>query len=369
MEKTNQSNKLKFIVAAGGTGGHLFPAIAVVDNIKKITNIECEFIFVGNPKKIEGRIVPKLGYKLIELDIFGFKGLFRLENVILPFKINKSIRKIRKIIKSENVKAVIATGAYLSYPPGMAAYYERKPLFILESNLAPGKANRKLAPKAKHIFTSFEDTKQYFNPNDKSKIIDTGNPIRMDFNAIRSKDEARKSFGLEINKTTVLVLGGSLGAMSINKAIESNLDKLSQLNIQLIWQTGKNYKPKSLPANIKSFEFIDSITDAYSSADLVIARAGATTVAEIIAMGLPSILVPLPIASNNEQKLNALFLQSKGACIILEDSLINYKISQYLNELIFDNERLTKMSISAKSLDKPDAGKRIAEIILKSINL
>lgn len=359
------SKKLKFLIAAGGTGGHLFPAIALIDNLKKKLGDNCDFIFVGNQRRIEGAVVPKLGYKLIEIDIFGFRGLFRIENFLLPIKIFKSILQMRKLINQERINAVIATGAYLSYPPGIAAYHSNIPIFLLESNLIPGKAIKKLSPKASLIFTSFEETKKYFNPNLNDKIINSGNPIRINLMNLKDKSQAKTQFGLKPDLPTILVLGGSLGALSINKAIEKNLTKLASSNLQIIWQTGKNYTfEQPLPNNAVIYQFIDNMAEAYSAADLVVARAGATTIAEITALGLPSILIPLPSAANNEQYLNAKFLESKNACILLDDASAAENLYDLIRGMIFDKDKLSEMSENSKLLGKPDAGNKIAEIII-----
>ncbi len=364
-----KSGKLKFLIAAGGTGGHLFPALALIDNLKRSLDDNCDFIFVGNYKRIEGSIIPKLGYKLVEIDIFGLKGLFRPENLLLPYKIIKSVNQVLKLIKQEQIIAVIATGAYLSYPPGIAAYYAHVPLFLMESNIRPGKVIRKLSAKANLIFTSFEETRKYFNSKLDHKIINTGNPIRMNLMESKNKGEARVKFGLDTKLPTILVIGGSLGAISINKAIEHNLENFAKSNLQLIWQTGKNYKlDRKPPSNVALYEFIDNMADAYAASDIVVARAGATTVAEITALGLPSILIPLPNAANSEQHLNAKFLESKNACILLNDSSAREKIFDLISNIIYDSKKLSEMADNSKSLGRLDAGERIAEIIISYLN-
>ncbi len=316
MEKSG----IKILVAAGGTGGHLFPALAVVEQLEKITGGRMYACFTGSSKRIESKVIPDLGYDFFPIPVTGFYGIFSFSTLTLPFKIYSSIRKCRKVIRQKNIDAVICTGAYLSYPAGIAASQAGIPLILMESNVYPGKTIRMLAPKADLIITAFEDTSRYLPQNMKEKIISLGNPVRNMFTGMHSREEAINKFGLKQDKKTVLIFGGSLGAASINRAAQKAISALHNDALQFIWQTGKNFTPEiNIPQNVKLLTFIDDMASAYAAADLVIARSGATTVAELCLTGKPSVLVPLSTAANNEQESNARVLEQEGAAIMYTD--------------------------------------------------
>lgn len=355
---------VKILIAAGGTGGHLFPALAVVEELKN-PEPDIEFEFAGT-NRIESRIVPKLGYKFHEMNIYGINKVVSLKTALLPFRLAQAESNIRKILKNGNFDAVICTGAYLSYPPGVAAQKEKKLLFLLESNVNPGKSIKMLSGRATAIFSSFPETTNYFNPEIAKKIIYTGNPVRPEIKVPRNKEESLISFGLNPKKKTLLVFGGSLGANSINNTIEKIVKDKPEY--QIIWQTGKNYKANfEIPENVKVLEFIDDMATAYSAADLVMSRSGATTIAELGIVAKPSLLVPLPSASNNEQFHNARsFVEARAAELILDD-VVDERASSKIEALINDETKLQEMSKNALNLGKPDAGKIVAEHILKMI--
>lgn len=356
--------KLKLLIAAGGTGGHLFPALAVAQELKKILNQNFEAHFVGNANKIEAKVVPSYGYSFTPIPISGYTGL-NFNAFILPFKIFLSIARCKKIISALNPNAVLCTGAYISYPAGLSASIAKVPLILMESNVNPGKTIRLLSPRANLIITSFDETAKYFAENIKSKIIKIGNPIRNEIIEAKDKKAIALNFGLDINKKTVLIFGGSLGANSINLAIENNIEKFATTNIQFIWQTGSKFQhTKPIPSNFKVFQFINDMASAYALADLVISRAGATTVAEITAIGKPSILVPLASASNNEQYLNAELLEKKKASIMIHNDDISNKIFEIITNIINDTKKLYELSQNALALGNPEAGKIIANLII-----
>ncbi|MFC2130466.1 undecaprenyldiphospho-muramoylpentapeptide beta-N-acetylglucosaminyltransferase [Bacteroidota bacterium] len=364
-----ENNNIKLLVAAGGTGGHLFPAIAVVQKLEKLTENDIQVIFVGTSQRMESKIIPELGYKYHSMPIEGFKGIFSPGSWTLPLKILKSIKICRKIIKEFKTDAVLCTGAYISYPAGAAAYKEKTPLILMESNVNPGKTIKMLATKAEFLITSFEETERYFKNIDKSKIKCFGNPVRESLFKLPEKKKAREKFGLKQDIDTVLVFGGSLGALSINQAIEDTVLYFKNKNIQFLWQTGKEYKPKSnIPENVRIVPFIEDMASAYSSADLVVSRSGAATVAELAVCGKPSILIPLPSASNDEQAQNARIFQKNNAAILLSDNEVQEKITDLINENINDKNRLEVMANAAKSLAKPNAAEEAAKIILELID-
>lgn len=358
--------KLKILIGAGGTGGHLFPAIAVMERIR-VLRPDAEFIFTGRADKIEGTMIPKMGLNFIPIDVEGFAGL-SINSLYMPLKIFLAKRKLSKLIKKENIDCVICTGAYISFAPGLAAKSNGIPLFLMESNVNPGKSISMLSGIASIIFTSFDNTTDFFNPKIQKKIIFSGNPLRKFFDDIIDKDEAFKKFNLDPKNKTIFIFGGSLGAKSINNVIESNLDELLSLGINIIWQTGKNYQFNGNSApNLHVAQFIYDMQIAYSLADLVISRSGATTVAELANLAKPSILVPLSSASNNEQYLNAKAFSDNGASILIEDSNLKIKLLDTIKKLIFDDEKLLNFSNSAKQLAIPNAADIVAQNIIKYI--
>lgn len=364
----NKNTAPKFLIAAGGTGGHLFPALAVVEELIKQTNGTAEFVFIGSKDRIESKIVPALGYEYHTVSVKGIGSIVSIDTVMMPVRLLSSMRKSSKIISRKEIDAVIATGAYLSFPPGYAAHHKGIPLFLMESNVNPGKTIKMLSSSADLIFTSFEESKDYYNASDINKLRVTGNPVRGMISETRTKEEAREELMLDPEKDTVFIFGGSLGALSINKSIERNFDILRDIGYQFIWQTGNNYKPPSdVPPNIKVMQFIDNMGIAYTASDLVVSRSGATTIAELCVRGMPSILVPLPSASNKEQAKNAKVLEKKGAAMIVNNEETDSKLPALINELISDKAKLEKMSQNAASLAKPNAAKDCARMILEHI--
>jgi len=361
---------LSLLVAAGGTGGHLFPAIAVLEQLSELLDGKMKVCFVGNPSKIEARVVPTLGYEFVPLPITGFSGIFSLQTLKLPFLIQKSGSICKKIIKRNAVDLILCTGAYLSYPAGVAAKKTRKPLMLMESNVSPGKSNSMLSRKADAIVTSFEESKAHFPQELRNRIHCFGNPVRSGFSAMPIRAAAAAEFGLKDNKKTLLVFGGSLGAKSINNGVMNIVESLIQHDYQLIWQTGEKFDMDMVDSRIrehksvKILKFIDNMPAAYAAADLVVSRSGATTVAELCAAAKPSILVPLQTASNNEQEENAYALLDAGAAIIINDDALEDDLQRVIFELFADNESLKKMSHSAATLAKPDAAKKAAELAI-----
>lgn len=361
------AQKIKILVAAGGTGGHLFPALAVVEQLQKLCGNDCEFHFVGTEGKIETRVVPPLGFNLHLLNLGGITKSIR--TLAVPFQVLASIAKVRKIIKNHSISLVLGAGAYLTFPPGIAAGMCGIPLVLMESNVNPGKAIKMLASRATKIIATFDETIGFF-PNDiSSKILVLGNPVRGQILNLPNKLEARIKLNLPTDKHFVFVFGGSLGARSINNAMKSHLDSLSKMDVEFIWQTGKNFDiPNNLPSNVRALRFIDDMASHYAAADLVVARSGATTVAELAIAAKPSVLVPLPSASNNEQMQNAKLFAKFNAAIYVDDSKIGENFDVRINELLADSSMLEKMGKAANSFAKPDAALETAREILKLIN-
>lgn len=360
------SSKYRFLFAGGGTGGHLYPAIAVAEKIIELKP-EAEILFVGTRNKIEFREVPRHGFKIKSLWISGFSRSFNLKNLLFPIKLFVSALQSLKINIQFKPKVAVGTGAYVSGPAIWAASVVGSKIMLLEQNSYPGLTNRLLEKRADQIHTSFEDSKKYFRQ--KEKIINSGNPLRLNIKLI-DKDTARKRFSLG-NRKTVLVLGGSLGARSINEAVKNMLDRFEDEELQVIWQTGAYYFEdyKNLAAyNVKIIPFIDSMSEAYSSADLIIARAGATTVAEISYLGLPVIFVPSPNVTADHQYKNAKSLEEVGAAIVIKDSDAHDKLPQTIFDTLNNAELLNTMSENIKVFSKPEAAESIAKSALRLVD-
>jgi len=351
-------SKYRFLFAGGGTGGHLYPAIAVAEKIIELKP-EAEVLFVGTRNKIEFREVPKHGFRIKSLWISGFSRSFNLKNLLFPIKLFVSALQSLIINIQFRPKVAVGTGAYVSGPAIWGASVVGSKIMLLEQNSYPGLTNRLLEKRADQIHTSFEDSKKYFR--NKEKIINSGNPLRLNIK-LMDKDTARKQFSLG-NKKTVLVIGGSLGARSINEAVKNMLDRFEDEELQVIWQTGAYYFEdyKNLETvTVKIMPFIDNMSAAYSSADLIVARAGATTVAEISYLGLPVIFVPSPNVAADHQYKNAKSLEEVGAAVVIKDSLVNDILHQTIVDTINNADLLNTMSEKIKIFSKPEAAENIA---------
>lgn len=360
-----------FLIAAGGTGGHLFPAVSVVSELKKI-NPNFNFIFVGRKDKIEGKVVPQLGYEFYHIEIEGLRSIFSLQNFLIPFKILQSEFRIRNIIKTKKIDALVATGAYISFPPAVACHQKNVPIFLMESNYNPGKTITLLSKYAEIVFTSFAETSKFFQNKKVKEIVYAGNPVREEFLTKKiTKEEARKIWGLDPDKKTLFVFGGSLGASKINEAVYLNLNEIISKDIQLIWQTGKGYseyKKIEFPPQVKCVEFIDDMLTAYSAADLVLCRSGASTLAELTVLGKPAILVPLIVAANNEQEYNARFFEKIGAAVVLNQETMKVNLANKIAEVINNPIKLRELEINIRRIAKPNAAHTIATKILEKLN-
>jgi len=363
---------MKILIAAGGTGGHLFPMLAVIEQLKELSKEKITFNFFGRSDKIEGRILPSLGYKLHKTKLTGFVSPISLQTLKIPFHLFKSILQLKKLIKYENIDAVLCAGAYISVPAGIACRMCGKKLYLMESNVNPGKAISILASSATQIYTSFDATENYFNTAMKIKLKNFGNPVRKDIIKHCDTNLAFTKFGLEKGRRVVFIFGGSLGAITINNAVIRWLDNFSSADYQILWQTGSSSMNNfdyniALPSNIKRVEFIEDMASAYSISDLIVSRSGATTIAELCIVGKPAVLVPLPSSSNNEQYLNAKYLEEHNAGLIINNADISDNLYSIVDALMRDKQHLQLMSKSIKLLARPDASKKIASDILHSI--
>ena len=335
----------KIIIAGGGTGGHIFPAIAIANALKKIDET-IEILFVGAKGKMEMEKVPQAGYKIEGLDIAGFNRSSLIKNIGLPFKLVKSFFQVRTIVKKFKPDAVIGVGGYSSFPVLRLAQAKGIPTFIHESNSFAGKSNIMLGKKATKIFTGTDGMEKFF-PADK--IMLTGNPVRTAISqSTITRSEGLKFFSLDETKKTVLVVGGSLGAKSINEAIDKGLDELLNAGLQIIWQTGKPYaaKAKERVKEKKSVwvnEFITQMEYAYAAADIVVSRSGAMTVAELCVAKKPVLFVPYPFAAEDHQTVNAMQLVNKNAALMVKDNEAMDKIVPMIIELAKDENKQNEL--------------------------
>lgn len=360
----------RLIIAGGGTGGHIFPAVAVANAVKKLKP-ETEILFVGAKGKMEMEKVPQAGYRIEGLDIAGFNRSSLIRNIGLPFKLIRSFFQVRRILNDFRPDAVMGVGGYSSFPVLRLAQQRGIPTYIHESNSFAGRSNILLGKKASGIFVATEGMEKFFPA---AKILVTGNPVRAAIaDAEISRDEAIRHFGLDPASKTMLSVGGSLGAKSINEAIDAGLEKIGAAGVQLVWQTGKPYAERGKEAskgrpNVWVNEFIREMEYAYAAADVVISRAGAMALAELSVKAKPSILVPFPYAAEDHQTVNAQTLERKGAGIMIRDAEAGQKLVDEALALLRDEERQGALSRNIAALGVRDADMVIAREILRLTN-
>ena len=331
----------KVIIAGGGTGGHIFPAIAIANALKKLDE-SIEILFIGARGKMEMEKVPQAGYKIEGLNIAGFNRSSLIKNLGLPFKLIQSFFQVRSIMQQFKPDAVVGVGGYSSFPVLRYAQAKKIPTFIHESNSFAGKSNIMLGKKVTRVFAGTEGMDKFFP---KEKILVTGNPVRTGIvNSSIQQSEAVKSFSLDQSKTTVLVVGGSLGAKTINEAIDKGLEELTKNGLQVIWQTGKPYAKKATERVVESKDvwagdFITEMDKAYAAADIVVARAGAMTVAELCVVKKPVIFVPYPFAAEDHQTVNAQQLVNRNAALMVKDSEAAINLIPMILELAKDEQK------------------------------
>ncbi|MBI2731553.1 MAG: undecaprenyldiphospho-muramoylpentapeptide beta-N-acetylglucosaminyltransferase [Sphingobacteriales bacterium] len=360
----------RIIIAGGGTGGHIFPAIAIANAIKKMEP-QTEILFVGARGKMEMEKVPQAGYKIEGLDIAGFNRSSLIKNIGLPFKLVKSFLQVKKIFTAFKPTAAIGVGGYSSFPVLRYAQSKGIPTFIHESNSFAGKSNILLGKKATRIFVATDGMENFFPAG---KIIISGNPVRSSITqATVSREEGIKFFGLDTAKKTVFAVGGSLGAKSINEAIAKHIDAFAKNDLQLIWQTGKTYAEqartiaKGLP-NVWVNDFINQMENAYAAADMVISRAGAMAIAELCVVQKPVLFVPFPFAAEDHQTVNAMNLVRKNAGIMIKDNEAAEKLVNTVVALIKDQHKQDELKQNIKALAIKDADIRVAGEVLKLIS-
>jgi UDP-N-acetylglucosamine--N-acetylmuramyl-(pentapeptide) pyrophosphoryl-undecaprenol N-acetylglucosamine transferase len=360
---------IRIIIAGGGTGGHIFPAIAIANAIKKLVPA-AEILFVGARGKMEMEKVPAAGYNIEGLDIAGFNRSSLIKNIALPFKLVKSFFQVRQVFKTFKPTAVIGVGGYSSFPVLRFAQSKGIKTFIHESNSFAGKSNILLAKKATKIYVAVDGMDKFFPA---AKILVTGNPVREAISkGIAGKEEALRFFDLDTNKKTILSIGGSLGAKSINEAVAANLDEFEKNNLQLIWQTGKPFvtTAKALAAGKNAVwvnDFITKMEYAYAAADAVISRSGAMSVSEICVQKKAALFVPYPFAAEDHQTANAQKLVTKNAGMMIKDSEAQHKLVPSIVALVKDEQRLQTFKTNISKLAITNADEVIATDILSII--
>ncbi|QJB35292.1 undecaprenyldiphospho-muramoylpentapeptide beta-N-acetylglucosaminyltransferase [Chitinophaga oryzae] len=357
----------KVIIAGGGTGGHIFPAIAIANALKKIQP-DIDILFVGATGKMEMEKVPQAGYPIKGLEIAGFNRSNIFKNILLPFKIWKSLRQAKNILAEFNPDAVVGVGGYASFPMLRRAQKNGIPTLIQEQNSFAGKTNKILGKKAKKICVAYDGMDKFF-PADK--IVFTGNPVRNNITqSAVTKEDALQHFGLSSQKQTIFAVGGSLGAKSINEALQPLLPTLVQKDLQLIWQTGKPYyetaKAAAAPysSHIKVHEFINVMDFAYKAADVVLSRAGALAIAELCVVKKPVIFVPYPFAAEDHQTSNAMNLVNKKAGLMIKNDEVGAQLSNVLFSLLQNRALMEQLEKNIGELGNPNADMVIAKEVI-----
>ena len=365
-----ENNGLRIIVSGGGTGGHIFPAISIANAIKA-EHPEAEILFVGAEGRMEMQRVPAAGYEIKGLPICGFDRKNLLKNVVVLYKIWKSQRMAAKIIKEFKPMAVVGVGGYASGPTLNKAASMGIPCLIQEQNSYAGVTNKLLAKKAQKICVAYEGMERFFPAE---KIMLTGNPVRQALlETTITKEEALKSFGLDPTRKTVLLVGGSLGARTINESVLSHLKEIEATDLQFIWQTGKYYSAEiakklqelGQPKNIVVTDFVSDMGAAYKAADLVISRAGASSISEFCLIGKPVILVPSPNVAEDHQTKNAMALVNRGAALFVSDAEAPEKLISLAIATVGDEEKLKSLSENILKMALPNSAEIIAKEVIK----
>ena len=355
------------MISGGGTGGHIYPAIAIANEIKE-RNPDANFLFVGANDRMEMEKVPQAGYEIKGLWISGIQRKLTLKNLIFPFKLISSLWNANKIIKKFKPNVVIGTGGFASGPTLQMANKKRIPTVLQEQNSYPGITNKLLAKKANKICVAYDGLERFFS---KDKIVKTGNPVRQDLLEIsRNRIEGQQFFKLNTAKKTVLVLGGSLGARAINRLIESQVNWFVENDIQLIWQTGKLYYDeykKHESGTIQVHAFLNKMNFAYAAADIIISRAGASSISELCIVGKPVIFIPSPNVAEDHQTKNAMAVVSKDAAILCKESELD-TFQNVLENLVKNENKQNELSKNIKQLALPNATADIVNEIEKLLN-
>lgn len=365
----DKTRPYRFILSGGGTGGHIFPALAIANELKSQFP-DAAFLFIGALGKMEMLKVPKAGYQITGLPITGIQRKLTLENLKFPFKLLKSMSMSRKILKEFQPDVVIGTGGYASGPMLLAAQQKNIPTVIQEQNAFPGITNKRLGKKAKRIFVAYDHLEKYFPAE---RIRNFGNPVRVDlFENLPDQEHAKAFFGLDVTKPVVLSVGGSLGSRTLNNVWKEQATDLLKNNCQLIWQTG-SLEYKTIPSLLKEQqglavrEFIYEMDQAYAAADVIISRAGAIAISELAIVSKPVILVPFPYAAEDHQTKNAESLEKEGAAILITDEQTKGNLASTALDIVKDQEKVNHMSNNLSPFGKLGATKNIVNEIIEAV--
>jgi len=360
---------MKYLMAGGGSGGHIFPAIAIAEEIKKLDS-KAEVLFVGAKGRIEEKIVPSNNFKLVTIDISGFDRSEIKKNIGLPLKFILALRKCRQIIRDFEPDVAIGTGGFVCGPVIYAANRAEIPTLIQEGNSYAGQTIKFLSKRSGKVVINFEETRNYLKRKDN--IIRIPHPVRSSLR-MTEREKALEYFGLPADRKTVFIFGGSQGAKGINTGIEKILKELNESKLNIIWQTGKSdferlyEKFKGLSNSVRILEFIEKIDLAYSAADIVICRAGITSIMEIAYLKMASILIPLPSSAENHQELNALSMEKRKAAIVVLQRDLENRLSNEIISLIKDEKKLSELRNNVNEFSDPDAARKIAGEAIKLI--
>ena len=364
---------LKVIISGGGTGGHIFPALSIANALKALQP-DVEILFVGAEGRMEMKRVPAAGYKIKGLPIAGFDRQHFLNNIGLPLKMWKSNRMVRRILRDFGPHVVVGVGGYASFPTLAAASTMGIPCLIQEQNSFAGKTNKVLGRKVKKICVAYEGMERFFPA---SKILLTGNPVRQQLMECKlSRAEAIEKLGFDPIRPVILIVGGSLGARTINESVLAHLHLIRESKVQIVWQTGSYYfedikrqlSEQGCPANLKVTDFINRMDEAYRAADLVISRAGASSISELCLLGKPSILVPSPNVAEDHQTHNAMALVHRDAALLVRDVDARVQLLPLAVTTAKDDPTLRRLSENARAMGLPDSARIIAEEVIKLAN-
>lgn len=357
---------MKAIVCAGGTGGHIYPALAIINKIKEKESLS-EILYIGTTDRMEKDLVPKLGIKFVGIEMEGINRKNILKNISVFFKYQKAIKKAKQIIKEFNPDIVIGVGGYITAPVIIAAHKLKYKTIIHEQNSIPGVSNKLISKYANRICISLPNTKNYFDSN---KVVYTGNPRSEEIISVRKAN--KKDYGLSDDKKLVIIVMGSLGSTTMTKKIKTIIPAFNMKDYQVIIVTGKDYyetyKTLNFPKNVALVPYLDNFINLLKSTDLIISRAGASVISEITAIGLPSILVPSPYVTNNHQYVNAKELEDMGACkLITEDDFSKETLLPAIDDIINNEANYEKMRQCSKKLGVPNSATKFYEEIKKVI--
>ena len=368
MEQGQRS--LRVMISGGGTGGHIFPAIAIANAIKE-REPATEFLFVGAEGKMEMQKVPAAGFRIEGLPIRGLQRGALWKNVGLPWRLLRSMSIARKLVRTFAPHVAVGVGGYASGPTLRAAQRAGVPTLVQEQNSYPGITNRLLARKVDRICVAYEGMERFFP---REKILLTGNPVRQEVVRLEGKrPRAFEHFGLKEGAPVVFITGGSLGARGINKGIEAALPKLKEAGVQVIWQTGSPFLAQAQESarrlgynDLKVHEFVARMDFAYAAADVVVARAGAISISELCLVQLPAILVPLPTAAEDHQTRNARALTDRGAALLVHDDRTEAELGEAILRLVRSEDERTKLRLAIAGMGRPDAADAIAAEVIRS---